>query len=98
MYKELYPHDELENLTEELVYEAIHNLIEGDTVEVPQTAVSIQDIAAISLNNLKPLYICSFFDKKNPRESLKHQIIEIKKEVETVVLQAVDIVNKNPHD
>ncbi len=97
MYKELYPHDDLENLMEELVYQEIDHLIKQG-YDMPGSEISIQDIAAIALNQLPPRYISSILDKKNPSaESLK-KLDSYKPLVKEKVLQAIEIVQTNPHD
>ena len=52
MYKEMYYHDDLENLAEEIVFEQIHELIQSGEQDFNQSDVNIQDIAAIALNNM----------------------------------------------
>ena len=97
MYKEKYPHDDLENLTEEIVYQQIHHLLESDA-STELTEVSLQDVAAIALNNLKPLYATSFLDKINPRDEFKKEIASVTEEAAKQVKAAVDRVMEQPHD
>ena len=75
----MYYHDDLENLAEEIVFEQIHLLIEEGETEVPTSEVSIQDVAAIALNNMPPKYICNFLEKQEPSEQLKEEVKDLRK-------------------
>jgi len=98
MYKDMYYNDDLENLAEEIVFEQIHLLLQDDEVEVPSSEVSIQDIAAIALNNMPPKYICNFFEKQEPGEQLKEEVKDLKKYAKRQVLKAIKKVKATPHD
>ncbi len=98
MYKEMYYHDDLENLAEEVVFEQIHLLIEGDEIDVPDSEVSIQDIAAIALNNMPAKYCCNFLEKREPGEQLKEEVEDLKKYAKRQVLKAIKKVKAIPHD
>ncbi|MGX5174313.1 late competence development ComFB family protein [Aliikangiella sp. IMCC44653] len=98
MYKEMYYTDDLENLSEELVFEQIHLLIEESQVEVPSSEVSIQDVAAIALNNMPAKYICNFLEKQQPGQQLTDEVNDLRKYAKRQVLKAIDIVKKVPHD
>ena len=98
MYKEMYYHDDLENLAEEVVFEQIHLLIEGDEVDVPDSEVSIQDIAAIALNNMPAKYCCNFLEKRKPGEQLKDEVEDLKDYAKKQVLKAINKVKETPHD
>lgn len=98
MYKEKYYHDDLENLAEEIVFEQIDILIESGEVEVPSSDVSIQDIAAIALNNMPPKYVCNFLEKQSPGEQLREEVKDLKKYAKRQVLKAIKKVIETPHD
>ncbi len=98
MYKEMYYHDDLENLAEELVFEQIHLLSKGDEVEIPSSEVSIQDIAAIALNNMPAKYCCNFLEKQSPRDSLTEEVRDLQKYAKRQVLKAIQKVRDVPHD
>ncbi|WP_444998255.1 late competence development ComFB family protein [Aliikangiella sp. IMCC44359] len=98
MYKEMYYHDDLENLAEEIVFEQIHQLIEDDETDVPTSQVSIQDIAAIALNNMPAKYVCNFLEKQEPGEQLKEEVKDLKKYAKRQVLKAIKKVKEIPHD
>ncbi len=98
MYKEMYYHDDLENLAEEVVFEQINRLIEGDEIDVPSSDVSIQDIAAIALNNMPAKYCCNFLEKREPGEQLKDEVNDLRKYAKRQVLKAIKKVLTIPHD
>ncbi len=98
MYKEMYYHDDLENLAEEVVFEQIHLLIEGDEVDVPTSEVSIQDIAAIALNNMPAKYVCNFLEKRAPGEQLADEVKDLHRYAKRQVLKAIKKVLNTPHD
>lgn len=98
MYKDMYYHDDLENLAEEIVFEQIHQLIEDDETDVPTSQVSIQDIAAIALNNMPAKYVCNFLEKQEPGEQLKEEVKDLKKYAKRQVLKAIKKVREIPHD
>ncbi len=98
MYKDMYYHDDLENLSEEIVFEQIHLLVESEEYDVPTSEVSIQDIAAIALNKMPAKYISNFLEKKDPRESLKAEMEDLKKYARRQVIKAIRRVKQTPHD
>jgi len=94
----MYYHDDLENLAEEVVFEQIHLLIEDDDMDVPTSEVSIQDIAAIALNNMPAKYVCNFFEKREPGEQLLEEVKDLQKYAKRQVLKAIKKVQAVPHD
>ncbi|PCI71294.1 MAG: hypothetical protein COB38_06155 [Gammaproteobacteria bacterium] len=98
MYKEMYYHDDLDNLAEEVVFEQIHLLIEGNEVDVPTSEVSVQDIAAIALNNMPAKYVCNFLEKQNPGAHLQEEVKDLAKYAKRQVLKAIKKVQSSPHD
>jgi len=98
MYKDMYYNDDLENLAEEIVFEQIHLLIEDDETDVPTSDVSIQDIAAIALNNMPAKYVCNYLEKRDPGEQLKEEVKDLKKYAKRQVLKAIKKVKEVPHD
>jgi len=94
----MYYHEDLENLAEEVVFEQIHALIEDNDVEVPSSEVSIQDIAAIALNNMPAKYVCNFFEKREPGEQLLDEVKDLQKYAKRQVLKAIRTVQDTPHD
>jgi competence protein ComFB len=94
----MYYHDDLENLAEEIVFEQIHLLIEERGSEIPTSELSIQDVAAIALNNMPPKYICNFLEKQEPSEQLKEEVKDLRKYAKRQVLKAIKKVSETPHD
>lgn len=94
----MYYHDDLENLAEEIVFEQIHMLIEDDETDVPSSELSIQDIAAIALNNMPAKYICNFLEKQEPGEQLQEEVKDLRKYAKRQVLKAIKKVKQTPHD
>jgi competence protein ComFB len=98
MYKEMYYHDDLENLAEEIVFEQIHEIIQEGKHTFNQTDVTIQDIAAIALNNMPAKYVCNFLEKQNPSSNLLDEVNDLKKYARRQVIKAIERVNQFPHD
>lgn len=98
MYKNMYYHDDLENLAEEIVFEQIHLLIQEENSEMPTSELAIQDIAAIALNNMPAKYICNFLEKQDPSEQLLDEVKDLRKYARRQVLKAIRKVQQNPHD
>lgn len=94
----MYYTDDLENLAEEIVFEQIHLLLEDDETDVPDSEVSIQDIAAIALNNMPAKYVCNFLEKRDPGTQLKEEVKDLKKYARRQVLKAIKKVRERPHD
>ncbi|WMS87768.1 late competence development ComFB family protein [Pleionea litopenaei] len=98
MYKDMYYHDDLENLSEEIVFEQIHEIIQEGEVDFSQSEVAIQDIAAIALNNMPAKYVSNFLEKQNPGPNLLEEVKDLRKYARRQVLKAIKKVNENPHD
>lgn len=97
MYKQLFYTDDLENLGEELVFEAIHDRIQAGGQSFCQCPVCIQDIAACILNRMPAQYQCSYIEKRNPRAQKLEQMRTIKKQIENEIGEAIRIVSAQPH-
>lgn len=97
MYKEMYPHDDLTNLSEELVFEQIHQLLQEGELP-PMSEVSVQDIAAIALNKMPPKYITSILEKQNPSQSLREEMDDLRRYARRQVIKAAERVKEHPHD
>lgn len=98
MYKEKFPHDELENLSEEIVFEELYRLISEDEWDIPEDDISLQDIAAIALNNMPPKYVSSVVEKNYPRQELIDEVRDLKRYARRQVLRALALVKANPHN
>ncbi len=98
MYKEMYVHDDLENLCEELVFEQIHKIKTEGKVAFSDNPVTIQDIAAIALNAMPPKYVTSILEKQFPRPELRAEVNDLRRYARRQVLKAIKKVNEHPHD
>lgn len=98
MYKEMYESDELVNLSEEIVFEQIHLILQEGKTEFRATPLSIQDVAAIALNQMPAKYVTSILERHNPSDELREEVAELKKYARRQVLKAIRKVNAHPHD
>ena len=98
MYKEMYPHDDLVNLSEELVFEQIHQVIQSGELPFDLSEVSVQDVAAIALNRMPPKYITSILEKQNPSASLREEMDDLRRYARRQIMKAIERVNAHPHD
>ncbi|MEM9101075.1 MAG: late competence development ComFB family protein [Pseudomonadota bacterium] len=97
MFKDKFQHDDLENLMEELVFEQLDAILHSVLKKMSDSPIAIQDVAAIALNNLPPRYCSSILDKNQPRPQLLKELENYKPLVHDKVLEAIDIVEANPH-
>ncbi|MCO7227262.1 late competence development ComFB family protein [Pleionea sp. CnH1-48] len=98
MFKDIDFRDGLENLSEQIVFEEINDVIESGEPEFNVTDIAIQDIAAIALNNMPPKYVCNILEKQNPGPTLMEEVKDLKKYARRQVLKAIKRVKDNPHD
>jgi len=98
MFKEQFVTEDLENLSEEIVFEELSILIDEGQHKFSETAVTVQDIAAIALNNMPPKYICSFIEKQYPRQNLVDEVKDLKRYARRQIIKAIKKVNENPHE
>lgn len=96
-FKEHFHTEELENITEEIVFEQLHLMVQSGEEKIPNSEGCLQDIAAIALNRLPPKYAVCFIDKVNPRTERLEQLIELEKNARKELLRAIEIVRNNPH-
>lgn len=95
--KVLFGHDlqEIKNINEELVIEIMENTLKNDKT-ICRCQMCIEDIYALSLNNLPSLYVQSTF-KENTFKGYDLTRILDRKKVEEAVLNAVKKIGKNPY-
>ncbi len=98
MFKEQFVTEDLDNLSEEIVFEELSGLIDEGKHKFSETAVTVQDIAAIALNNMPPKYICSFIEKQYPRQNLIDEVNDLKKYARRQLIKAIKKVNAHPHE
>ena len=97
MYKDKFCTENLKNMSEELVFEQIHNLIEEGELDFCQCDICIQDVAAIALNITTPRYTCSELDRFMPSPELQEDMRELSKAAQAAVIQAVQKVDEVCH-
>jgi len=98
MFREQFVTEDLENLSEEIVFEQLSIIIEEGKYEFSKSPISVQDIAAIALNNMPPKYICSFIEKQYPRQNLLDEVNDLKRYARRQLIKAIKKVNENPHE
>jgi len=98
MYKEQFITDDMENLSEEIVFGELTVLMNEGQYKFNDSSVSVQDIAAIALNNMPPKYVCSFIEKQYPRQNLLEEVNDLKKYARRQLIKAIKKVNDHPHD
>ena len=96
-FKEHFHTEELENITEEIVFEQLHIMVQSGSVKIPDSEGCLQDIAAIALIRLPAKYAVCFIDKVNPRTERLEQLIELEKNARKELMRAIEIVRNNPH-
>lgn len=97
MYKDMFYTEDLNNVVEEMVFMNLKNIIDEGTMSFCNCTICLQDIAAIVLNKIPPLYKTNFVDKLSPtdkeREKLEHLNVIIKEEL----INAIEKVKMAPH-
>ena len=85
----------IENINEELVIELIKKVLNEDKT-ICRCRLCIEDIFALSLNKLKPLYVQSTFKESTFKDYDLTKILDRGK-VLTAVIDAIKTVNRHPH-
>jgi competence protein ComFB len=85
----------IENLNEELVIELIKKVLNEDET-ICRCQLCIEDIFALSLNKLKPLYVQSTFKESTFKDYDLTKILDREK-VLAAVNEAVKTVSRHPH-
>lgn len=91
MKKRFYTED-LENLSEDLVFAAIDRLLADESRAFCRCPVCLQDLAAIVLNRVPQLYCCSLLEKNSPGEDLSRRINRVRELVEVELPAALELV------
>ena len=89
--------EDLENLSEEIVFEELYIGIEEKSLELCQCDICIQDAAALLLNRVQPVYCCSVFEKSEPRENLQEVLEKIRDSVKKELPGVLELVRTNAH-
>ncbi len=86
---------EINNINEELVIELMEKILNADKT-ICRCHLCIEDIYALSLNNLPPLYVQSTFKETTFQDNRLTRILDRAK-VEKAVREATSRVNSNPY-
>ncbi len=98
MYKERYCGHELFNVTEDVVFFELHHVIASKQVDFCRCEICLLDIAAITLNQLPPVYWGNRYEKYSPRtDEQKAQAEKLHRLAHERLLLAIEIVKVNPH-
>ena len=97
-HKDYFETGELENVTEEIVFEVLYHLIHEEHIEAPDDPTCLQDVAAIALNALPQKYAVSYLDKVNPRPERLEMLEDLRKKAERELRRAIGIVLERPHN
>ena len=95
--KTLFSYDlsAIKNINEELVIELMEKLL-GEDENICRCQLCIEDIFALSLNKLTPLYVQSTFKESTFKGYDLTKILD-KERVIKIVLEAINKVSRNPH-
>jgi competence protein ComFB len=86
---------EITNLHEELVIELMDEILNKDDT-ICRCQLCVEDIYALSLNALKPLYVQSTFKERTFKDYNLTGVLD-KKKVKAAIRDAAGKVGKNPH-
>ena len=95
MYKEKLGINNLENILEEMVFKELYLIIQDSHIKVCKCNTCVQDIAAIVLNTMTPMYENS--EKYLPNEEKKDEYTKIVENVRKSLKSAVEKVIEAPH-
>lgn len=95
MFKERFYREDLENLSEEILFEQLQQHIDAGQPEFCRCDVCIQDIAAIALNRITPTYISSFIEKHYKADDARYA--KLREQAKTELLVAIELVRQHPH-
>lgn len=94
-FKKHYELEDLENVSEELVFEQIDALVRDGSKKFCRCKVCLQDMAAIVLNRVPALYSCSLLEKNSPGEDFSVRIKEVRKRIAEELPAALELVRRN---
>ncbi len=87
--------DDLENVAEDLVFEQVEALLDAQPGGFCTCHICLQDLAAIVLNQIPPLYCCSLLEKNSPNETFARRIAETRARVAEVLPRAMALVRSH---
>ncbi|BBL71938.1 late competence development ComFB family protein [Methylogaea oryzae] len=95
-YKNLFGNEELENLSEELVFRELYKIIERDRPDWGNNMDMLLDIAAITLNRVPAKYVTRFVEKHLPREHHQEERLALHAQVMEELPKAIECVVARP--
>jgi len=95
MYKEKLGINNLENILEEIVFKELYLLHQDSHIKFCKCNICTQDIAAIVLNAMQPMYENS--EKHLPNDEKQDQYFELIDQVKISLRSAIDKVTETPH-
>lgn len=96
-YRDKFATEEIENMGEEIVFQVLHSMMEDNKKEFCRCNICLQDIAAIVLNRLPPLYYCNFLERLDPGQGLQQKMQDLRRLAEIEIDKAIIIVSGNAH-
>lgn len=96
-HKSLYFHDDLENLSEELVFEEIHRRLQARDIDCCICPICIQDIAAVVLNRIPAVYVTSIIEKTSPSNTLQEKVESVREAIKQELPAAIELVKTCTH-
>jgi competence protein ComFB len=97
MYKEMFYTEDLNNVSEEVVFEELSRIITAGEKTFCQCNVCIQDIAAIALNAIPPKYESNYIEKQYPRRERLDGLRRLREQVQGALHEAIRMIQQNPH-
>ncbi|MDD2574330.1 MAG: late competence development ComFB family protein [Bacillota bacterium] len=83
----------IKNYMEDVVIHLLFNIVK-DMEDICKCEKCLSDIAAIALNRLTPHYVVS--EKGEVYSKVLNMSIQFEADVTTTIMEAIDIVSKNP--
>ena len=95
MYKDKLGINNLENILEEIVFKELYLLYQDTNIKLCKCNTCTQDIAAIVLNAMQPMYENS--EKHLPNDEKKEKYSELIDQVKKYLMSAIGKVTETPH-
>lgn len=99
MFRELFYTEDLENEAEELFFRELKNIIDSGEHNFCRCSICIQDIAAIVLNSVKPMYSSNRLERIMTNSGIKknRKVEEAAENIRKEIIKAIALVNAAPH-
>ena len=96
-WKDYFETQELENLTEELVFEELYTYTKLHQEEFCTCAKCLMDIAALVLNTVPPLYSASIAERMDPSPGFQKKYENLRGDIQRAIPRAVSQVKDMAH-